>query len=320
MGRIYRQFGQVLPLSTLLQQPTVEALARLLQGGGAELPSSPLVALQPSGSKRPFFCVHPVGGQVLCYLDLARHLGPEQPFYGLQAPGLAEAGDRLPSIEEMAGSYVKELRAAQPQGPYLLGGWSMGGIVAFEMSQQLRREGQEVALLAMLDTWAPTITRDAPDYEDDDAFLLAVYGRGQAQVQERSVDISPDDFRRLGPVEQLELLKRAGLVPADVEIPYARRFLEGFRARQKAMRQYLPHVYGGRITVYRAMQVDEWLREQYRNAGVAVDDPALGWSELSTEPVESHPVPGPHEKLCAEPYVQALARRLQASINEACAG
>ena len=109
-----------------------------------------LVPIQLEGSRAPFFCVHPVGGNVLCYAELARQLGQEQPFYGLQASSQFNEQD---TIEEMASRYIRSIKTCQPEGPYNLGGWSMGGMVAFEMATQLRRQGDEVALLALLDSF-----------------------------------------------------------------------------------------------------------------------------------------------------------------------
>jgi thioesterase domain-containing protein len=112
---------------------------------------SALVAIQPSGRRPPFFCVHPAGGDVLCFQALSRHLGPEQPFYGLQSRGL-EAGDEpLATIEEMAAAYRAEMSRITP-GPYHLGGWSLGGVVAFELARQLAEAGSGVALLAIVDS------------------------------------------------------------------------------------------------------------------------------------------------------------------------
>src|SRR6185369_10595944 len=131
--------------------PTVAQLAAMLdtQSGSA---SSSLVPIQPSGSLPPFFCVHAVGGNVLEYYDLAKHLGTDQPFYGLQSRGLT--GDSPDSrIEDMAAHYLKELRKVQPAGPYFLGGRSLGGIIAYEMACRLRAHGDDVAMLALLDSY-----------------------------------------------------------------------------------------------------------------------------------------------------------------------
>ena len=151
-AQISKEFQKKLPLSVLFEAQTVAQLAKVLEAGDSSSDWSPLVTIQPRGSRPPFFCIHGGGGNVLIYRELSRHLGPDQPFFGLQAQGLD--GDRpcLNAIEEMASLYVKEIRRFQPKGPYHLGGYCMGGTVAYEMAQQLRTQGEEVALLALFDT------------------------------------------------------------------------------------------------------------------------------------------------------------------------
>src|SRR6184192_2475708 len=105
------------------------------------------------GQRQPFFCVHAAGGNVLEYRDLARLLGPDQPFYGLQAKGLDGKSEPHTTIKEMASYYIREMREVQPEGPYMIGGRSSGGTIAFEMACQLDAQGQKVALLALLDTY-----------------------------------------------------------------------------------------------------------------------------------------------------------------------
>jgi thioesterase domain-containing protein len=120
--------------------------------------ASPLVRLSAGkGGVRPFFCVHAIGGAVFSYVELAQSLGPELPFYGLQARGLDGRSEPLEDLEEMARQYVRAIRTVQPVGPYRLGGWSFGGAVALEMARQLRAEGAEVDLLALLDSWSPAV-------------------------------------------------------------------------------------------------------------------------------------------------------------------
>jgi thioesterase domain-containing protein len=117
-------------------------------------PKGALTPDQPGGSGPPFFCVHGFGGGVLGYAELARQLGPEQPFYGLQAAGLNGLDEPDVRIEDMAARYLQAMRAVQPEGPYYLGGYCYGGIVAFEMARQLRTQGEHVALLANLKGYA----------------------------------------------------------------------------------------------------------------------------------------------------------------------
>jgi thioesterase domain-containing protein len=139
--------GKELPLATFFQAPTIEQLAALFRQQGWSASRSLLVPFQRRGSKPPFFCV--LGG-----IALARYMAPDQPFYLFRAYGYD--GVHAPStVEDIASGYLKEIRSLQPQGPYYLGGHSFGGLVAFEMAQQLRRQGQEVALLALLDPTNP---------------------------------------------------------------------------------------------------------------------------------------------------------------------
>ena len=145
-------------------------------------PWSPLVAIQPKGNRKPFFCVHPVGGNVLCYAELARRLGDDQPFYGLQARGLEGGLPPRDTIEAMAALYLEAIRAQKPAGPYLLGGWSLGGVVAYEMARQLQAQGEQVALLALIDTDASSIGQ-APPEADAAEWLSAMFSHDLASTQ-----------------------------------------------------------------------------------------------------------------------------------------
>ena len=152
VSRIWESTGRRVSVASLFESPTVEKLAGLMRQEPA--PWSPLVPIWRGGTRRPFFCVHPGGGNVVCYADLARALGPDQPFYALQAPGLEGEQPPLETIEAMAALYVSAIRAAQPVGPYVLGGWSLGGTIALEMAQQLQRRGEQVELLVLFDVMA----------------------------------------------------------------------------------------------------------------------------------------------------------------------
>jgi non-ribosomal peptide synthetase component F/thioesterase domain-containing protein len=151
-AQISKEFQRRLPLSVLFEAPTIAELANVLQTDVTSSDWSPLVEIQPNGSRPPFFCIHGGGGNVLIYRDLSRHLGFDQPFFGLQAQGLDGERPCLQTIEEMASLYVKEVRRFKPQGPYYLGGYCMGGTVAYEMARQLKAQGEEVALVGLFDT------------------------------------------------------------------------------------------------------------------------------------------------------------------------
>jgi thioesterase domain-containing protein/acyl carrier protein len=151
-GQVERVFGCKLPIAALFQSPTIEALARRLGEKDWEPPWSSLVPLRSQGKRPPIFFLHGVGGDVYGFLDLTQFLDPDQPAYGIQAVGLDGRLARHISVEDMASHYVQEIRSFQPVGPYYLSGYSMGGVIAYEVAQQLERGGQRVALLALLDS------------------------------------------------------------------------------------------------------------------------------------------------------------------------
>jgi amino acid adenylation domain-containing protein len=295
MAQMQRQFGLELPLAALFHGATIEDLARLLRQHTGALLHSPLVRLQPAGTKRPFFCVHPAGGNVFCYVDLARHLGADQPLYGLQHPGLHGEQPAFTRLEEMAEHYIAALRTQQPEGPYLLGGWSMGGMVAFEMAQQLVAQGQEVALLALLDT--PARFSEAPPTDGDHAALLSRF------AQDLGVFLDTRHFARLTPEAQLaELLaqaKAAYVITGDVGLAQLRQHVQVFIHNVRTLRRYTPKAYPGHVTLLRARKYN------------VTQDHTLGWGALAAGGVVCHTVPGHHYTMVREPHVQALAQRLR---------
>lgn len=151
-AEIEKRLGRKLPIAVLFHAPTVEALARRFTAEDSASPLRSLVPIQPLGAKPPLFLIHGWGGNVIGHVRLARLLPSDQPVYGVQAVGLDGKTTRHISVEEMAAHYVQEIRSFQPEGPYYLGGYSMGGLIAFEIAQQLQRLGQRVALLAILDS------------------------------------------------------------------------------------------------------------------------------------------------------------------------
>ncbi|MBD2773825.1 amino acid adenylation domain-containing protein [Iningainema tapete] len=303
MAQIQKQFGKNLPLATLFQNPTIEHLASLLGEQTDFQTSSPLVAIQPSGAQPPFFCVHPIGGNVLCYADLARHLGIEQPFYGLQSPGLN--GEREPHtrIEDMASHYIEALQTIQPQGPYRIGGWSLGGIIAFEMAQQLHSCGHQVALLALIDSYAP-ITSNKRE-EMDEAMVVATLAMDIGGLFGKELSVCVDELKQMESNEQLnyilEQAKTLNILPPEVEVQQMRYYVQVFKANLQAKSCYTPQPYRGKITLLCA---SEKLKKQ-------TYDPSQGWSRLTEVGVEIRQIPGDHYTILQEPHVQILADRLK---------
>ena len=317
MIHIQEQFKQELPLTALFETATIESIANILRNENGAQTESPLVALQPNGSQRPFFCVHAVGGAALAYIDLARSLGFDQPFYGLEARGLDGRGEPFPQIEEMAAYYLVALRARQPSGPYLLGGWSFGGVVAFEMAQQLLSEGQQVSMLAMLDSSAPAAMIKDLDPEKHATKLLANFivdlintRRNHSESRdEDEYNVVYNELLNLDDDAQLnyvwERATKANVVPPNTGVNRIGYLLQIFRSNLVALSKYVPQPYSEKIVLFRASDVKE-----------QIPSSTLGWEELSKKPVEVHVIPGDHYTMLAKPHVQILADKLRSCFDK----
>ena len=300
--------GNTLPLATLFQAATIEQLANLLCQEGWSAPWSPLVAIHSNGSKPPLFFIHAVGGTVLSYHNLSRYLGPDQPLYGLQAQGLD--GEQAPHtrVEDMAALYIKEIHARQSAGPYFLGGDSSGGMIAFEMAQQLHAQGQQVALLALFDTYFPSDFR----YQSPPALF-----RSQIYHFVQKIDYHLGNLLLRRPHDQLGYLlgvvwrakTRVGRklqesiykVDQNRESALSRALQEVLHANFQARSKYIPQVYPGRVTIFLSREAPE--RSFY--------DSRLRWSDMAAEGLEVHLVPGNHKTLFEEPHVRGLAEKLR---------
>ncbi|HEX2091995.1 MAG TPA: amino acid adenylation domain-containing protein, partial [Longimicrobiaceae bacterium] len=311
-AQIRSRFGTEVPLSALFEHPTVRGLAAWIGRGLRPEPSSPLVAIQPHGDRVPLFFVHPVGGQVLCYTDLARELGPDQPFYGLQASDPAQLGEEA-SIEEMAASYVSAVRTVRPGGPYLLGGWSFGGFVAFEMAQQLTRAGESVALVAMLDTRPPGPACRPADL--DECVHLVSVARAEARMAGKRFPLTADDLRPLDPdariARVLELLREQDVLPPDVEESWIRGFFRGTRVRMRSVFHYEPKPYPGRIILF----VPDGSDADPELLSLRHDTSAPGWAAYTAQPLLKLVVSGSHGTMATGEHAAGLARQLRALID-----
>jgi amino acid adenylation domain-containing protein len=311
LSEIEKVFGKNLPLATFFEAQTVEQLANFLRQEEWSAPWRSLVMIQPGSTKPPLFCVHAIWGNVLFYRKFVRYLEPDQPFYALQAQGLDGKHAPCVSVTEMAAHYIQEIRTVQPEGPYSLGGYSFGGLVAFEMTRQLHAQGQKVALLAIFDTVAPSYGEPTSDlgYAEPDNFL----GRSFFHLS-KLLSLSVKD--QLTYVrERLVWHVTAGKLKIFYRtyLRYIKRSLQDLRlidiasANHQARHSYLPQVYPGRLTLLKASE---------RSAG-SDDDPYLGWDKLVVGGVEIQEVPGSHTDIMQEPQVQLLAEKLTACLDKA---
>jgi len=291
IDEVARELRRDLPLAVLLRQPTIEAMAEALR---AERPAwSPLVELA-GGDGTPFFCVHPVGGNVLCYADLGRLVGADRPCYALQARGVEGDDPPYDDLPAMAARYLEDVRARQPNGPYLLGGWSFGGLVAYEMARQLTTVGEHVGLVALMDTPVPDLIEDLPD----EAAALARLLEGVARID-------PDELRAMPESERLPhvlaVAERVHAVPRGTDLNRARKLVDVYRTHLDAARRYLPGRFDGPVRLFRAE----------RTAITATD---YGWSPMTSH-LKIIDVPGDHESIVRPPDVHRLAESLRTEIE-----
>lgn len=326
-AEIRRTFGVALPVDTLFAAPTVAALAEKLSpraepvagpavSGAAPAPST-VVVIQPGGDRPRVFCVHDQNGYVLLYRDLAKHLGADQPFVALQAAGLDDLRQIDRSIETMARRYVEAMRQVQPEGPYWLMGSSLGGIVAFEMAQQLTSAGQEVAWLALLDSWTPADLRRwwYGDHEPVGARMRRHVREFIAHGPRRYVNTRREnrrawrDYLRRAEAErarhaavaeevQAHLASGTPMPPEALAVHLEQVYGEAYRA-------YDARPYARKVTLLRALE-----RGHHRDT-----DPTLGWELVPLGGLEVIQVPGPHGLMVREPYVSVLALQLRRSID-----
>jgi amino acid adenylation domain-containing protein/non-ribosomal peptide synthase protein (TIGR01720 family) len=359
---------ETIPLSAIFEVPTVFELARYLDqkfpAGVARLlgTSAPislaeevavirstLVPIQPEGSKPPLFCVHPAGGIVFPYYTLIPYLGKDQPLYGIQDTSLYDAQSAPTSIEAMATDYLKALKTVQPDGPYHFLGWSVGGVIAYEMAQQLSRQGQSVALLIMLDTPAPAPAR-TPQSRISPTKVLQ---QGRSWIQ-----VLPNRILQVGAaILPIVSYIRSGLFLLTTSVKQSRTRSNriptidnllgwaGFDTwRSRLLREadvaniVSQHDSLLLVEMPEVRRILELVREHRRLArryatkpyqgqiilfravppqqSDRAGDPRMGWGELAQRGVEVHTIQANHVALLVKPYVEVLARELKACLDQ----
>lgn len=306
MSRIEQELGAALPLSALFRAPTIEQLALQIVAQREAPRTEALVSFRARGRKPPLFFVHPVGGSVFCYQALAGRLGTDQPFFGLQDN--EQAGEA--TIEEMAASYLVPVREVQPRGPYQLGGWSLGGVIAFEMARQLWADGETVALLALVDAPPAERTERLADPPDGGAWVLR-FAADIAGLEGRGSSLPAGEDIALDPEARLqwlhELARKQGAIPLDLGLSRFRRQFEIFRRNIRALAGYSP----------RAVPVN-LLFIRCGGPSAAGGDPTRGWCRYASG-AEAHILEADHYSVLREPHVAWLARLLEERMESAAA-
>jgi amino acid adenylation domain-containing protein len=300
---IDRIWGRNLPLATLFQYQTIEEIAILLERSESTTHWSSLVQIRPSKgklpAKLPLFCIHPIGGNVLEYYDLANYLDPDRPIYGLQSQGL-DGQAPLTNVEDMATHYIKEIRTIQPNGPYSIAGYSFGGLVAFEMAQQLTTNGEEIELLALLDCNVPKLPILRPSLRQ--SICIHLSNIWQLEYQEKISYIVDRIAYRLKNSNNREFLLQS-LYKAEDITPQIRTILD---ANLQASENYTARPYAGKITLFRC-QIQDLEHYLY---------PDFGWTNLVGENLDIYSIPGPHFRMLKEPRVGILAEKLNLCLQQ----
>lgn len=313
--QVEQMFGLRLSTAALLESPTVEALAAVMRG----VPSPyghQLVGMRTTGAQPPLFCIHPYGGHTTNYVELTRTLGAAQPVYGIQAGGLRGESMPLRRIEEMASDYIELMKSVQPQGPYRLVGHSMGGCIAYEMAQQLNRNGESIALLALLDSRAqnasarPLFRNGAygemahRHWLSDDAVMLGILMPKLSFDWESLHDVDADAHWR----HVRDAAVKQGLLPTGTGEDQLRNLLGVMDANDEALRSYRPVRYAGPVLLVCG---EDGFATQFGESD-------LGWGALVDE-LDIVSVPGNHHSIMSRASVPAIALHLKRHSQDAAA-
>ncbi len=315
--KLFAQFEKVferkLPLATLFKAPTIRQLAEIFQGGEKPQAWSTIVDIQPKGTRRPIFWIHSLGGDggggFFYYRRLAELLGEDQPSYGIRSPQ-----EPFGKIESMAEYYIRAIKEVQPQGPYQLGGFCFGGVVAYEMARQLQAAGENVSLLAILESSPPNL---------DKTDLSA----SSARYSIENVYENLRDFVSHPASEQVEMVRRKAKKVRDRFVrgatdkasqpppalndlidmtKYPKDYVKYAETHWKALETFRPRPYTGTIHLFRA-----------RKQPLRSTDPSLGWNSVAPGRVAISVIPGTHESMVQDPNVQILAAKIQEAMRAA---
>jgi len=315
MVGIEKVFKKRLPLATLVQSPTIAELASVLRRDNWIPSWSSLVPMRAGGSKAPLFLIHAHGGNVLEYQPLVNRLETDQPVYALQARGLSGSIEPGQTIEGMAGAYIDEMRSLQPAGPYLLGGFCFGGLVALEVAQQLSAAGEQVALLVLIQTMNPDFARFTPETgllrqwwyraaKRTDLERENLSHRGIGYFRDRWIDVA-DVLRARAAIALNTLIGNGHRRNQKMSMRY---ILESLRIEHaKAYTKYRVRPYHGEVVLLRASK---------QLAGLMIDETS-GWSHIVEGSLDVCEVPGHQQNMLSEPNVAQLARELSLRIKRA---
>ena len=295
MAQIEQQFSKPLPLALLFEAPTVEQLAHILRQNGWSAPFSLLIPVQPNGSRPPFFCVHGSGVG-----SLTQYINPDQPLYALQPYGLD--GKRAPAtVEEMAKGYLREIKLLQPNGPYFLGGFSAGALIAFEMAQQLRKQAQEIGLLILLDPSEPGNLEFGVHSKSTDQSSQAKLAAITSFILRRWVDLRYLKFKEklmyvlARTKDRVERAQIAFYFSIGRRLPPYVRQIYALNILYQIRQEYRPQTYPGHVVLFKTKQNSP--------------DCHATWGRLAAGGLQVHEITSEHLEIFDEPYLQSWVKQ-----------
>ncbi|WP_046215884.1 amino acid adenylation domain-containing protein [Paenibacillus wulumuqiensis] len=298
MSRIREAMGYEPGIGILFEAPSVAELAARLDGDTGSNALQVLLPLRPNGSKAPLFCIHPAGGLSWCYAGLMKHLETERPIYGLQARGIGEAEGLPASLEEMTADYVAHIRTIQPEGPYHLLGWSLGGNVAQAMAVQLQREGQQVALLAVLDAYPSHYLPIREEQEEEEALtaLLALGGYDPDSIGDGPLDMA----------RAMEILRSDTSALASLDEETIMKLRTTYENSVRLLSHYVPESFDGRMLFFRSTIIPDWFDPI---------EPEM-WEPYVAAGLERHDIACRHKDLCQPGPLEIISSVLSGHLEQ----
>ncbi len=341
---IGKKFGKALPLSRLLSAPTIEQFAAILAPEKQLQEDKPeastiarhdcLVLLKTGGSKPPIFFIHDGDGEILLYRGLAHCLDPEVPAYGIQPYGDDQCPILHTRISDIVTYYIEKIRKVQPEGPYFLAGLCVGGLIAFEIAEQLQQQGQVVKMVALLDSVNVNGTQPT-DYITSQRltnFAMALKGNEQLKRYEQLFSILNRSGKKIRNLVAHESQKTIGSIRDRLRLTYFRHCIDRGLSIPAVLHQIpvrtilmwaqyekTPQtVFEGKVILFRATQASSDFNEADIDDTPLRDmfiDPLLGWGDRASAGIAVHDIPGGHSTMLQEPNVRGIAKIVQTYID-----
>ncbi|MEM8859858.1 MAG: amino acid adenylation domain-containing protein [Chloroflexota bacterium] len=320
-NRIHEVFEKQIPLTALFQAPSIRQLATLIDLHSANLElvtddDKNLIRIKMGSDEKrpPLFFVHGFGGGVLGYGELARLLGEDQTVFGLQAQGHDGLDQPDHELSQMASRYIDLIKSKQPEGPYYLGGYCYGGVVAYEIARQLEQQSEDVPFVGIFEGYAPLRGGNRESILRNPNILIHwlqnlpywysdFVGLGRNQMLARMRRKSKRYWKRLAGTVGIKVNLRAEDVVDDTA-ELERHQLELMKIHLQALRNYDPDPYGGPVTLYRIQS----------QALSRLTDISMGWQKLAAA-VDVRIIEGSHNNILEQPHVQSLAASLKTSLK-----